>query len=314
MKHLKTLLLLISFLITIYSSVVFAQVEVGVDEEGNIRLPNIVIDEKGIRIKSGVPQDSEPTLKKVGNPEKQYISRDLRGTNFSGNDLSNAYFEDTDLRGCDFSGANLKGAIFKTSNIRSASFEDACLVDAQFLGSDLRKSDFTNAILIGTKFSSTDVGDTIATGAVYEGSAVCGDLHSESRADLIGADKIRQVLSRGTGEKIDLTVNFKKKSSGIMSEGHEQISEIAKALKSFELKSAKIRIEGHTDSVGTNIKNLDLSYRRALAVLMLIVKEYDISHERLYIKGYGEDSPVSSSITPKGRDLNRRITLVNLGQ
>jgi outer membrane protein OmpA-like peptidoglycan-associated protein len=306
------LILFLGFFIILSGSTVQAQIEI--EEDGTIKLPGVVIDEKGIRIKSGTTQSGESTGSEIGSPGKTFISRDLRGTDFSGQDLSGALFENTDLRGCNFSNTKLKGAIFRTSDVRSANFREACLVDAQFLMSDLRKSNFTNAILIGTKFSSSDVGKTIATGAVYEGPAVCDGKQSGLRQELTKADQIKQALSEGVGEKIDLTINFDKKSATIKSDGHVQIFEIANALKSYELKGLKVRIEGHTDSTGSKTDNLDLSYRRALAVLMVLVKEYGISHDRLYIKGYGELQPIYSNKTSEGRALNRRVTLVNLGE
>lgn len=312
MINVNILALFLILFVALAGSTALAQIEV--DSDGNIKLPSIIIDEKGIRIKSGTIKSGEPTENDLGGPGKTFISRDLRGTDFSGKDLSGALFENTDLRGCNFSKTNLKEAIFRTSDVRSANFRGACLINAQFLVSDLRKSDFTNAILIGTKFSGSDVGKTIATGAVYEGPAVCSSNQFGSRPELTKADQIKHVLSQSKGDKIDLTINFETNTAKIKSDGHVQIFEIANALKSYDLKGLKIRIEGHTDSVGSKTDNIYLSYNRALAVLMVLVKEYDISSDRLYIKGLGEGQPISSNKTSTGRALNRRVTLVNLGQ
>jgi outer membrane protein OmpA-like peptidoglycan-associated protein len=69
---------------------------------------------------------------------------------------------------------------------------------------------------------------------------------------------------------------------------------------------AKIRIEGHTDSKGTDAYNDALSQRRANAV-----REYLIAHgvesSRLVAVGYGEKRPVDTNDTAEGRARNRRV-------
>lgn len=113
--------------------------------------------------------------------------------------------------------------------------------------------------------------------------------------------------------KVDLTGNFETDSDKIKADAHVQVMEIANALRAPELSRTRVRIEGHTDDVGENDYNLDLSYRRAIRVIRNLVEEYGISSERFEVKGYGEDQPVVSNEFSEGRALNRRGTLVNLG-
>lgn len=70
-----------------------------------------------------------------------------------------------------------------------------------------------------------------------------------------------------------------------------------------------IRIEGHTDSDGSEGYNLELSKRRAQAVINYLTKN-GIPLERLDAKGNGEKKPVASNATSKGKALNRRIEFV----
>lgn len=67
----------------------------------------------------------------------------------------------------------------------------------------------------------------------------------------------------------------------------------------------QVEIGGHTDAIGSEEKNLNLSQRRAQAVVNYIV-ENGISADRLTSAGYGEAKPVASNDTEEGRALNRR--------
>jgi OOP family OmpA-OmpF porin len=67
-------------------------------------------------------------------------------------------------------------------------------------------------------------------------------------------------------------------------------------------------LRGHTDSVGPEEYNMQLSKRRAEAVHEYFIKK-GVARERLRAVGYGESSPVASNDTPEGRHLNRRVEL-----
>jgi OOP family OmpA-OmpF porin len=67
-----------------------------------------------------------------------------------------------------------------------------------------------------------------------------------------------------------------------------------------------VEIQGHTDNVGSDEYNLQLSEKRAQTVKDYLVSK-GISAGRLQVKGYGESSPVADNSTADGRELNRRI-------
>jgi len=69
-----------------------------------------------------------------------------------------------------------------------------------------------------------------------------------------------------------------------------------------------IRIEGHTDSVGTEEYNKDLSFRRANSVRDLLVQR-GVNISRIQPVGFGETMPVASNATEVGRQLNRRVEI-----
>ncbi|MEQ9506138.1 MAG: OmpA family protein [Hyphomonas sp.] len=72
-----------------------------------------------------------------------------------------------------------------------------------------------------------------------------------------------------------------------------------------------VEIEGHTDSDGSDPYNLDLSARRAAAIVAWLV-ERGIEPGRLNSSGKGESEPVASNDTADGKSLNRRVDVVKL--
>ena len=75
-----------------------------------------------------------------------------------------------------------------------------------------------------------------------------------------------------------------------------------------EYPSLTAKIEGHTDSVGSDEYNQKLSENRAKAIYDYLVKE-GISASRLGYEGFGESRPVASNDTVEGRAQNRRIEM-----
>ncbi len=82
---------------------------------------------------------------------------------------------------------------------------------------------------------------------------------------------------------------------------------IAAALKGAP---RRITIEGHTDNIGSDPYNDELSARRAAAVKTALVGEYGVDEASLATAGYGERRPIESNDTLSGRARNRRVELV----
>ncbi|MFT5801262.1 MAG: outer membrane protein OmpA-like peptidoglycan-associated protein, partial [Nonlabens sp.] len=70
-----------------------------------------------------------------------------------------------------------------------------------------------------------------------------------------------------------------------------------------------IRINGHTDNIGSDEDNLTLSNNRAKAVNDYLIIN-GISGDRLSYKGFGETKPISNNEIPEGRQSNRRTEFV----
>jgi len=67
-----------------------------------------------------------------------------------------------------------------------------------------------------------------------------------------------------------------------------------------------LTVVGHTDDDGSNIFNLELSLRRAVAVRDLLIQQ-GLPNQNLRIRGAGETSPIADNDTSVGRAKNRRI-------
>jgi outer membrane protein OmpA-like peptidoglycan-associated protein len=67
----------------------------------------------------------------------------------------------------------------------------------------------------------------------------------------------------------------------------------------------KLRIEGHTDNVGSAASNEQLSGERALAIKKFLV-EKGVAKERLLAVGFGQNKPIADNSSEAGRTKNRR--------
>ena len=70
----------------------------------------------------------------------------------------------------------------------------------------------------------------------------------------------------------------------------------------------KIEVAGHTDNVGEDAVNFNISQKRANSIKAYLV-EKGIPDKRITAKGYGESAPISENFTEEGRTRNRRIEI-----
>jgi outer membrane protein OmpA-like peptidoglycan-associated protein len=102
-------------------------------------------------------------------------------------------------------------------------------------------------------------------------------------------------------------LNFTFGSATPTTESMKTIDQIADLLKAHP--SATIRVESHTDAVGTPEANLNLSQARANAIKNELV-DRGVEGSRIETAGMGGDLPVASNDTPEGRASNRRSEIV----
>jgi OmpA-OmpF porin, OOP family len=112
-----------------------------------------------------------------------------------------------------------------------------------------------------------------------------------------------------TDTKIELkqTVFFDTRRATIKAVSFALLGDVAQAMRDHP--TLQVRIEGHTDSQGSDKFNLSLSQRRAAAVRTYLIGK-GIDQARMVAEGYGERVPLADNRTSAGRAQNRRVEFV----
>jgi OOP family OmpA-OmpF porin len=116
-------------------------------------------------------------------------------------------------------------------------------------------------------------------------------------------------FARVTGTEITISrqVLFKSSATGerIEAESESVLAEVRDVIQQHP-EILLLEVEGHTDDLGNDGYNLDLSKKRAEAVRDWLVK-HGIAADRLVAKGYGEAQPLADNRSEDGRRKNRRV-------
>jgi OOP family OmpA-OmpF porin len=102
-------------------------------------------------------------------------------------------------------------------------------------------------------------------------------------------------------------LNFETGKDVIKTESYPYLDELANVL--VQAKNWKISITGHTDNVGSDAFNLELSKRRANAVKNYLVSKM-VADALITTDGKGETMPLVANDTPENRAKNRRVVFV----
>ncbi len=109
---------------------------------------------------------------------------------------------------------------------------------------------------------------------------------------------------------LDMVIEFDYKSAKLTDRALPLLARIGKALKDGRLADATFVIAGHTDSVGSNRYNMNLSAQRAASVRDYLRKVHHIEARRLVAVGYGEER-LKNKKDPEAAE-NRRVEFINL--
>jgi outer membrane protein OmpA-like peptidoglycan-associated protein len=107
---------------------------------------------------------------------------------------------------------------------------------------------------------------------------------------------------------VDLTIFFRYNSADLTDIARQQLKPLGLALQSAQLSRYRYMLAGHTDSVGSDEFNRDLSSRRAAAVAHHLGERYGIAPHRLVVVGFGA-SQLKLPRDPRAA-ANRRVEVV----
>lgn len=113
------------------------------------------------------------------------------------------------------------------------------------------------------------------------------------------------------GDKVILRlygISFPSGKAYIAPEYFPLLSKIQKAIRELPVKN--IIVEGHTDAIGNDSYNLNLSQNRAEAVKTYLIANMGLEPEHIQAIGYGKARPIAPNDTPENRAKNRRIDIV----
>ena len=182
--------------------------------------------------------------------------------------------------------------------------------------------------------TKTQTGAAVGAGAGAAAGAVIGNQSGNNRTGAVAGAVIGGAIGAAICRRMDQQEKELRQIEGVEvsrpSEGEIEVrltSDILFDFNSAALRSASkatlrelattfqrysdinyIEVDGHTDSVGSDDFNLDLSKRRASSVRDYLVDQ-GVASRHIVARGFGESQPKSTNETAEGRQLNRRVEI-----
>lgn len=125
------------------------------------------------------------------------------------------------------------------------------------------------------------------------------NLATQAQQQIDNIDNYQQVKTE--------SVLFGFNRSELTADDQQQIDGLAQSFAS--LKHYVIEVKGFTDQVGPKQYNLELSRRRADAVVRYLTENANVPLVKIHVLGFGEDQPVADNNTRDGRKQNRRVEI-----
>jgi outer membrane protein OmpA-like peptidoglycan-associated protein len=121
-------------------------------------------------------------------------------------------------------------------------------------------------------------------------------------------EEIAEIAS--TKPKIDLDIQFDYNSDKITTTSMPSVQALGQALSNASLKGSTFVVAGHTDAIGSEAYNQDLSERRADTIKRYLNEKYGIAGTDLVTVGYGKSKPKDPNAPMD--PINRRVQVVNM--
>lgn len=165
--------------------------------------------------------------------------------------------------------------------------------------------------IIGRDTKGTLIGAAIGAAVGGVGGAAVGRMMDNQERDMrkaLASSEAAAVSREGNLLAVTFKgdVTFDSNSTGVRPGLISEINRVASVLNQYP--ATLVRIEGHTDSVGSASYNMNLSNRRANAVKNLLLQR-GVADSRIEVLGFGETMPVASNDNEAGRQKNRRVEI-----
>ena len=154
------------------------------------------------------------------------------------------------------------------------------------------------------------VGPQVDTAKQAKETSFIDTLRNRKTRSLSSGERQEMAEIAATKPKIDLEIRFDYNSAEISKSSEAAVDELGKALSDPGLKGSTFMVAGHTDAVGGESYNQDLSERRADAIKKVLMEEFGINGSDLVTVGYGKSRPKDpgAPMDPS----NRRVQVVNM--
>jgi outer membrane protein OmpA-like peptidoglycan-associated protein len=127
----------------------------------------------------------------------------------------------------------------------------------------------------------------------------------------LSLDEREEILAIASDKpKIDLDIQFDYNSAQITTTSMPSVQALGRALSNANLKGSTFVVAGHTDAIGSEAYNQDLSERRADTIKRYLTEKYGIAGTDLVTVGYGKTKPKDPSAPMD--PINRRVQVVNM--
>jgi outer membrane protein OmpA-like peptidoglycan-associated protein len=181
------------------------------------------------------------------------------------------------------------------------------LKDLRYMFAELPGAGAHLSVLTATMNDAGGVCSSLQGRALAVVDVVQGKARENKMVAVQSAEMARALASDG---RIALYgIYFDSSKAEVKSTSEDTLVQIAKLMK--ENAQMKLLVVGHTDNNGAFSSNMDLSQKRAAAVVKALVERHGVKKDRLMPVGVSFAAPVGSNSTEEGRAKNRRVELVS---
>ncbi|MGA8182461.1 MAG: OmpA family protein [Terriglobia bacterium] len=213
----------------------------------------------------------------------------------------------------------------RLANERQASADAQAQSQAQAAEANRQKDQAEAEAAQAAAQAKSDMADSQAASAAARAAAQADA--ENARMAALQADREKQELRSKLAEQLNLILETRDSARGLIvnmsdvlfdsgkftlrSGAREKLAKLSGILLAHP--GLQLAVEGHTDNVGTNEYNMNLSDNRANSVRDYLIQQGIIASS-VRARGFGEDRPVASNDSAAGRQENRRVELVVSGE